>query len=632
MNTLVNNWNTWDTRSVLSHVLLPEALSLKLAFCHYGMLTVVDDTSFGTKAIRATAGVKLAESEINDRRVRLIAGAHAPDGAYTRLTVIIGSVTIEVESAHVGERDLVILVRPQSNEPKPPSLILEASFLWNIPGSFTAPALRIIIARGANDTFTTEIFCTEAPVDEPFHARRFPSWVIDLRKPVGISTGKDRSIDEIAALIAAAREKEKTSHARYGSAAERHAAAQACLAWNTVYEPKFKRVITTPSRQWNVDRLGYGIFCWDSFFLGWLLALDAPEFGRACIREAFREMVRTPGGEFVPNVVNGSGRSSLDRSQPCIGGLGVLALHELHPDKNYLREIFPPLLAWNRWWNRNRRNRLGLISPGSNPFEPRIGDLAEYMQPNTLRGAKLEGGPDNAPMWDDIPFDTETHLMSLADVGLSALYALDCETLAILAREINLDTEARELDARCAEYRDNLQKLWNPSAGIYQNKRTDTGDFIPRTSPTCFYPLLTGGVTGEQTAAMIERHLLNEAEYWGEWVIPSVPKSDPAYPEQHYWRGRIWAPLNFLIYLGLRRAGRTAAASELARRSTRLFEENCRERHGLFENFSAITGKGGDVALCDPMVPWTGLFVLMEHFEDKTATLPSLFAGASPAS
>ncbi len=64
---------------MLSHVLLPESLSIKLAFVHYGMLTVADETAFGTKALRATADVKLAESEINDRRIRLSAGAHAPD-------------------------------------------------------------------------------------------------------------------------------------------------------------------------------------------------------------------------------------------------------------------------------------------------------------------------------------------------------------------------------------------------------------------------------------------------------------------------------------------------------------------------------------------------------------------------
>jgi hypothetical protein len=618
--TRAQGWNTWDTRSVLNHVLMPEGLSLRLSFCHHGMLTMIEDTAFGPKSVGATAGVKLADSEIAARRVRVRPGPHALDGGYTALTVEMGDALVSVESVRVGERDLVLLVKTKYSGPKPPSMAVEGAFLWNKPGHFIMSAPRVIGARA--EGFDMDIYCTEIPATDGFLARRFPSWVLGLAGDVGISTSRDRGMAEIAALVNAAREQEAAGRARFGAAAERYAGARACLAWNTVYEPLYKRVITTPSRQWNVDRLGYGIFCWDSFFLGWLLALDDAELAWSCVREVFREMV---DGEFVPNVVNGSGRSSLDRSQPCIGGLGVLALHELRPNGKYLREVWGPLLAWNRWWDKARKNRLGLLSPGSHPFEPRVGDLAEVLQPNTLRGAKLEGGPDNAPMWDDIPFDSTTHLMALADVGLNALYILDCEALARLARGLGLEAGARELDARGAAYRDALGRLWNEDAGIFQNVRTDTGEFNPRTSPTCFYPLLTGAVTGRQADAMLERHLLNEAEYWGGWVIPSVPRSDPAYPEQHYWRGRIWAPLNFLVYLGLKRAGRHEAAAELARRSTELYERNWRESGGLFENFSAVTGRGGDVELCDPMCPWTGLLVLMELFENKTVPLPSLF-------
>ena len=51
---------------------------------------------------------------------------------------------------------------------------------------------------------------------------------------------------------------------------------------------------------------------------------------------------------------------------------------------------------------------------------------------------------------------------------------------------------------------------------------------------------------------MTQRHLLNPVEFWGEWVIPSIARNDPAFYDQNYWRGRIWGPMNFLVYLGLR--------------------------------------------------------------------------------
>jgi len=32
-------------------------------------------------------------------------------------------------------------------------------------------------------------------------------------------------------------------------------------------------------------------------------------------------------------------------------------------------------------------------------------------------------------------------------------------------------------------------------------------------------------------------------------VIPSIAIDDPAFPDQDYWRGRIWGPMNYLVYL-----------------------------------------------------------------------------------
>ncbi len=66
---------------------------------------------------------------------------------------------------------------------------------------------------------------------------------------------------------------------------------------------------------------------------------------------------------------------------------------------------------------------------------------------------------------------------------------------------------------------------------------------------------------------MIHAHLLNRDEFWGRWVIPSIARSDPAFPEQRYWKGAIWPPLNFLTYLSLRRSGHPEVASQVAAKS-----------------------------------------------------------------
>jgi hypothetical protein len=52
------------------------------------------------------------------------------------------------------------------------------------------------------------------------------------------------------------------------------------------------------------------------------------------------------------------------------------------------------------------------------------------------------------------------------------------------------------------------------------------------------------------TMASIGDRNLAYAEFWGEWVIPSIARNDPAFKEQNYWRAA--GPMNYLVYLGLR--------------------------------------------------------------------------------
>jgi len=623
---LARGWNTWNTRSVLSHVQLPSGFALNLSFCHYGMLAVVTDAVFGTREQRATAGVRLAPAGIGPKQIAVRPGPHAYDGSYTSLTVSLGEVTISVESAHAGE-DVVVLVRGTPAEFRPVALVVDGGFLWNMPGSVDQAGPSRWSARQSEGEIA--VHATAVPQEDPHVAARSPAWVFPLTAAIGLSTGTSRTVDEIARLVDAARAAEALTHSRQGELAMAHAAYQACIAWDTIYDPKHRRVLTTVSRPWNVARLGYGMFCWDSFFSAWLLAPDQPQLAHNLLREVFREMV---DGEFVPNVANGSGRRSWDRSQPCVGGLAVFAVHEIAPDRTLLEELWPSLLAWNRWWDRARRNGDGLLSWGSRAITPQIGDLAEILQPNTAYGATLESGMDNSPMYDDVPFDTTTHLMAQSDVGLVSLYVTDCQALARIAVELGRTDDAVELQRRGAAYEERLATLWNDAAEIFQNRRTDSQRFNPRMAPTCFYPMLAGVASSAQAEAMVQKHLLNEREFWGEWVLPSVTRDDPAFGDQHYWRGRIWAPLNFLVYLGLKRARCDAAAAELAHKSCALFETNWRTRHGSFENYNATTGQGGEVLLCDPMYPWSGLLVLMEQMERGLVPLPSLIRlrGATP--
>jgi neutral trehalase len=183
--------------------------------------------------------------------------------------------------------------------------------------------------------------------------------------------------------------------------------------------------------------------------------------------------------------------------------------------------------------------------------------------------------------------------MELADVGLMSMYVMDCESLADLAKVLGRN-EAGELSQRAATVRQSLKNLWDEKSGQYLNYRTDIKALSMVTSPTNFYPLLIKQPTQQQAKVMIEKHLLNPEEYGGLLMLPSCARNTAAFKEQNYWRGRIWGPLNFLCYLGLRNYEVKEAKDSLVATSLRLFNNNYETTFGagIYENYNAVTGKG----------------------------------------
>jgi neutral trehalase len=242
----------------------------------------------------------------------------------------------------------------------------------------------------------------------------------------------------------------------------------------------------------------------------------------------------------------------------------------------------------------------------------------ELVGVNETYGGALESGLDNSPMYDNVPFDTLSHQQKQNDVGLNSLYVMDCRILAKIAAELGQKKDVKELYEREKKYAKNMQTLWDGESSFYYNKRTDTKEFNRRTSPTNFYPLLAGVPTDEQAEAMLEKHLLNPDEFWGEWVIPATPRNDSAFNDNTYWRGRIWAPLNFLVYTGLRNYNTPKIndiRKQFALKSRALLLKSWNVDGYVFENYNAVTGAGDDKQNSDKFYHWGALLGFIDLIE-----------------
>lgn len=595
---LARGWNTWDVNSVITHVLLPDGLAIRISVKH--------KTTEGSDSYLSGAPI----GRHGHGAEQVVPGPHTWNGSYTELRLAWRGHDFEVQSAHDGA-DEVLLVSPltPANDTMtvPPEAVFSVGYLWGRKGNVQKLGQHI---RADNGQGKVEVYLAgrdsryvDAPVAEPYFSA-------DLSQPIGLSTGKMRNVGEIRAVIDRERREYDQLLSRSGLSAAAVDAIETTLGWDTIYEPEGQRVLSPVSRVWSVNWGGYVVFEWDTFFAASMAAIGNRSLAYANALETLRG--ETPQG-FVPNYARENGWKSTNRSEPPVGSLTVLNLYRRFHDRWFIEDAYAPLMRWNRWWAEHRETSDGYLAWGSDgDNEPR--NLDDNSR-GTLQGAKFESGLDNSPMYDDAGYDAATHRMQFADVGLMSLYIVDCEALAEIADVIAKPDDAEELRQRGARYRDSLRKMWDDTRGIFLNRNLLSDEFSTRLSPTNFYPLLANAATQAQADRMIQEHLLNPREFWGDWILPSIARDDPAYNDQNYWRGRVWAPMNYLVYLGLRHYASPSLTKEFARKSMELFEKQWRMNRHVHENYNAISGIGDDVLSSDRFYHWGALLALIEFVE-----------------
>jgi len=577
-----SGWNTWDFRRLAAFSFLEEKrerLSVRISFLD-----------------------ELERRRISEFTWRDLVrpGPHATDGSYGEIEIQAGFEARFRIRAHAEGKKLVILIDPTRISGKRPVVELAE------PGTFGAKRRKNVLKGGSWGARAAGAI----PEGRVFVAAEHPCFVGRRGQRLAVTC----SLDEVAPpdpeiaeeILASARESwEKRSLRGEGTLSGAPEAMMAAVAWNTVYDPGGRGIVTTVSREWSRNWKSVVLFGWDTLFLAVSAALEDPELGylnlQALLRGATEE-------GFVPNWRLSNGAATLDRSQPPVGGLALARLTATALDRERLRDLLPRLLRWHDWWNRARDgNGDGLLEWGSSP-QPVFSfpELKQILRNEAVCGA-YESGMDNSPLFDGVSFDREKGVLREADVGLNSLHAADAGELASLFRLAgDRNTAARleeEAARRCALIR---ERLWDPRRRTFAN-RSWSGRFHPSIAPTSFYPLLCGAASPRQVEECIESQFKDPHGFHGEWILPSVRRDDPAFRDQDYWRGRVWPPVNFLVAEAFRRAGRLKEAREVAASGLAMFLHAWRNESRIYENYSALTGEGGDVPNADPFYAWGGL-------------------------
>ncbi len=305
-------------------------------------------------------------------------------------------------------------------------------------------------------------------------------------------------------------------------------------------------------------------------------------------------------------------------TQPPVFGMALRQIHETAttfgtPDaEERTRALFQAALRSHRWWLRARDpDGIGLVS---------------ILHP-------WESGSDNSPAWDDalarVPVTTKTvirrkdtghvdpsmrprdedyqrfiHLVDLyrecgwdpqrqwaatpfkiADVQMTAILARATADLLHLAERLGSEEERSELADMHQVLVRGLSRRWRPDLSRFVSLDLVSGQDVEAPTQAGFIPLIAVMLDGHQRGAATA-----EIERWtGGMVVgvPTTPSWSAAFEPKRYWRGPVWAVINWLICDGLRLNG----TEDLARRIEQMTVQAI-ERAGFCEYFDPTTGEG----------------------------------------
>ena len=274
-------------------------------------------------------------------------------------------------------------------------------------------------------------------------------------------------------------------------------------------------------------------------------------------------------------------------------------------------QLYPKLLALHDWWWRAR--------------DPERTGLVHILHP-------WESGMDNSPAWDApmarVPMTTATeikrrdtghvdpamrprdedyrrfiHLVDVfadagwepqrmwakspfrvADIAVNAILLRADEDLHALAGRFGTPEERARLADRIDAARIAVAATWSEEFGVFRSVDFETRAPIDSPSSAGFLPLLSGAPSLGQAVAL--------AATLDRWagprgaILPSVPPDHPRHEPRRYWRGPIWAVVNWLVAEGFARHGEPASVR------LRLYTRKLIETGGFAEYFDPRDGAG----------------------------------------
>lgn len=270
-----------------------------------------------------------------------------------------------------------------------------------------------------------------------------------------------------------------------------------------------------------------------------------------------------------------------------LGG-ALLALEAVHPDRAFVEAAYGPLARYAEWARRTRDPEGSGLYTVTDPYE-----TGQEFSPRYLAVD---------PRADRYHFDGRLRLKGVdATVYQYRLRRVLARAAAALGRAGEAAAHDRIADAIAEAVR---ASMWDPSAQLFSHVDPHGLRRTGVKAAVCFYPYFTD-IAGSEHLAGLRAHLLNPAEFWTPFPVPSASVDDPTFSAAGEWRGvrracpwngRTWPMAHSHVVEALARAseldpGLEPLAAELLSRFVRMLcFDGDPARPNAFEHYNPFTG------------------------------------------
>jgi glycogen debranching enzyme len=274
--------------------------------------------------------------------------------------------------------------------------------------------------------------------------------------------------------------------------------------------------------------------------------------------------------------------------------------------------IYPRIAANHRWWETARDpSRTGLVTtlhpwetgmdnspawdaalarvPGTTKTVIRRRDTSHVDPAMRPRGEEYQRFIHLVEVFRDAGWNAQRMLVNspfrVADIATNAILLRAERDLLTLAGRFGSQAERDAIGERIERMQAGVSRLWDTALGLFASHDQFTDERIRIGTSAGFLPLFAHAATNDQARTMADT-----LQRWMQrvrWLVPSVDPAHQAFEPLRYWRGPVWAVVNWMIADGLAAAGNARLAERVLDDTRQLIETA-----GLKEYFDPITGQG----------------------------------------